>query len=93
MSRRTIDRIAAFASSVVLSTPTVWPESSFFAWAIESTNSNTSANTSSGSRLRVLVRVEWSGVGSASGMPRNCRNARLSAHRQAMPRWLPRPSK
>ena len=73
--------IAALASSVVLSTPTVLPASSFFASAIPSTNWNTSSNTSSGSRWRVLVSVEWSGVRSSSGMPRNCRSDRLSAHR------------
>ena len=37
--------------------------------------------------LAGVVSVEWSGVASCSGMPRNCRRARLSAHRQAMPRW------
>jgi len=33
------------------------------------------------------------GVVSSSGIPRNCRKLRLSAHRQAMPRWLSIPSK
>jgi len=85
--------MAALASSVVLSTPTVLPESNCFSTATRSTNWNTSPKTSSGNRFRVLVRVEWSGVASSSGMPKNCRSERLSAHRQAMPRWLSIPSK
>ena len=46
-----------------------------------------------GRRRRVLESVLGSGVASSSGIPRNCRKLRLSAHRQAMPRWLSIPSK
>ena len=61
--------------------------------AIDSTNWKTSSNTSAGSRLRVFVSVEWSGLDSSSAIPRKYRRPRLSAHRQAMPRWLSMPSK
>ena len=39
------------------------------------------------------VRLECSGVDSPIGTPRKLRRLRLSAHRQAMPRWLSMPSK
>jgi len=58
LGRRTMLFVAASASSVVLSTPTVLPAISFFAAAIPRTNWNTSSNTSAGNRLRVLVMVE-----------------------------------
>ena len=85
--------IAALASKVVLSTPTVLPATSPFTAAIASTNWNTSSNTSAGSLLRVFVNVEWSGLGSSSASPKNSRRPRLSPHRHAIPRWLSIPSK
>ena len=42
---------------------------------------------------RVPLGGRDAGVASSSGMPRNCRKLRLSAQRQAMPRWLSMPSK
>ncbi len=53
-----IDFIAALASSVVESTPTVLPDSNRLSDAIRSTNRKTSSNTSGGSRRRVRDKVE-----------------------------------
>ena len=80
-------------AAAVLSTPTVVPAISFLASAMPSTKVKTSSKTSSGKRSRVLLRVEWSGVGLSSGMPRKARSERESEQRQAMPRWESRPSK
>src|SRR5262249_6394277 len=74
-------------SAVVASTPTVLPRSSFLSWASRNTKTKTCSWTSRGSRCRILVRLEWSGVDSLSGRPRKARSDRPSAQRQAMPRW------
>jgi len=58
VARRTCDFIAALASSVVESTAMVLPLSSPRSAAIFKTKANTAQNTSSGSRLRVLVMLE-----------------------------------
>ena len=60
-SRRTIARSAAFASSVVESTPTVLPRSSPDSRSTSSTQPNTAPWASRLSRLRVFDSVECSG--------------------------------
>ncbi len=85
--------MAALASSVVESTATVLPRNNFFCWANWSTKRKTCSWASKGSRWRIVVRLEWSGVASSRGVPRKARSDRLSAQRQAMPRWESMPSK
>jgi hypothetical protein len=84
---------AALASGVVAPTATVLPRSSFLSRAIRRTWMKTWSCTSNGSRWRMRVRLEWSGVASASGTPRKARSERLSLHRQATARCELRASK
>ena len=92
-ARRTIVRSAAFASSVVASTPSVLPRSRPDTCSRSSTKPKTAACASTLSRFRVFDSVECSGGFSASPYPRNSRSENESAHRQAMPRSEPVPSR
>ena len=85
--------IAALASSVVQSTPTVLPASSFFSRANRQHELEDLVKHLLRQPLAIMVSVEWSGDSSCDGMPRNFRSDRVSAHRQAMPRWESIPSK
>ncbi len=93
VSRRTIDRIAAFASSVVASMPIRCPFSSPRSASIPSTQEKTSRCVSRSIKRRVRDIVEWSGVRSSSPIRRNRRSASESATRHAIPRSLSIPSK
>ena len=60
------------------------------------TKTNTLSNTDSGNRCRIstVINTDAPAWPSVSRIPRNDRKARLSAHRQAMPRrWPSKPSK
>jgi hypothetical protein len=92
-ARRTIERIAAFASMVEASTPTRLPLTRPCPAMSRSTRANTASWSSSGSRARVRDSVLWSGTVSLVASFRKRRSERLSAQRQAIPRSLPRPSK
>lgn len=92
LSRRTIDFIAALASGVVAATPIDLPFNSFFSKAMVSTKEKTCSINSLGSRCRMMVRLEWSGVDSVGFSPRKLRSDRLSLQRQAMPRCESMPS-
>ena len=93
LSRRTMLRIAAFASNVVPSTRIVapftrpaWPRRS-------STQENTSRCVSTSINRRVREIVEWSGPRSSTPRLRKLRTASESAARHAIPRSESSPSK
>jgi hypothetical protein len=93
VSRRTMLFIAAFASSVVESTPSALPSSSFFSRASVNTHRKTALWTSTGNRSRITDSDAWTGDSSVGAIPRNFRSDSESLHRQAMPRCEPIPSK
>src|ERR1044071_3774607 len=86
LSLRTMLVIAALASSVVASMPTVLPRNRPFCSSRASTKVNTASKTLSGNRCRMIVIEACTGVASLNGTPKNARRAKLSAHRQAIPR-------
>ena len=92
-SRRTIERIAAFASSVVESTPSVLPLSSPDSFSRSSTKPKTAPCASTLSRFRVFESVECSGGFPVRPHPGNPRSENESAHRHAIPRSDPSPSR
>ncbi len=92
-SRRTIVRMAALASSVVASTPSVLPLSSPDSRSRSSTKPKTAPCASTLRRFRVFESVECSGGFPASPHPRNSRSENESAHRHAIPRSEPSPSR
>ena len=93
VSRRTIERIAAFSSKVVASRPIRCPFSSPRSANNASTQANTARCVSMSIKRRVREIVEWSGVCSSSPSSRNRRSASESATRPAIPRSLSIPSK
>jgi hypothetical protein len=88
-----MDFKAALASSVVASIDTVLPLTNPSSVRTFSTQPKTALCVSSQNKRRVREIVEWSGVVSSSAYPRNFRNDRESAVRQAIPRSESRPSK
>jgi hypothetical protein len=86
-------RMAALASSVVASTPTVLPLTRPCSLSTRSTQSKTAWCVASSMRLRITDSVEWSGVARSRAYPRNSRSPSESAQRQAMPRSESIPSK
>ena len=88
-----MERIAAFASSVVASMATRLPTMSPRRASTSNTHPNTAACVSRSISRRVREIVEWSGVPSSSAMPTKRRSANESAKRQAIPRSAPMPSK
>jgi len=86
-------RMAAFASSVVASSPIVLPLITPAPPTHCATHVNTARCVSTAMSRRVREIVEWSGGGSVSPKPRKSRNANESAVRQAMPRSESMPSK
>ena len=93
VSRRTIERIAALASSVVASMTIRWPFSSPRFARTPSTQLNTARWVPISINRRVRDIVEWSGALSSNPMPTKRRNASESASRHAIPRSAPMPSK
>jgi hypothetical protein len=85
-------RSAAFASSVVASTPTVLPLTKPSAKRCSS-QVNSASWVSMSIKRRVREIVEWSGGASGSTNPRKSRSANESAARQAMARSASKPSK
>ena len=93
VSRRSMLRIAAFASNVVASLPTVFPRNRPASATRSSTHVKTASCVSSSIRRRVRDSVEWSGAASVKSSPRNDRRLGESATRHAIPRSDDRPSK
>jgi hypothetical protein len=93
VSRRRIERIAAFASMVEASTPMRVPLTRPRSASRSSTQANIRSWTSSGRRARLRLSHEWSGTRSRSPSPRKSRSDRLSAQRHSRPRSLSMPSK
>ena len=79
-------RIAAFASSVVASTPTVFPFTKPASASRSRTQVNTATWVSTSIRRRVRDSVEWSGAASVTSRSRNDRRLNESATRHAIPR-------
>ena len=86
LSLRTMLFIAALASRVVASMPTVLPRNKPFCSSKTSTKVNTVSKTLSGSRWRMIVMEACTGVASVRATPKKLRKAKLSAQRQAIPR-------
>jgi hypothetical protein len=86
-------RNAAFASSVVASTPIVLPLTKPAVLRHCRIHVNTARCVSSAMSRRVREIVEWSGGAWSSPIPRKSRKANESAARQAMPRSASMPSK
>ena len=86
-------RIAAFASSVVASTPTVFPCTRPAPANRSSTHVNTATCVSTSIRRRVRDSVEWFGGASVTSRSRKARRLSESATRHAIPRSDDRPSK
>jgi hypothetical protein len=93
VSRRTMLRIAALASSVVASIPIVCPSTRWASASRCNTHVNTAWCVSTSISRRVRDRVEWSGGASCSAKSRNCRMLSESAARHAMARSESKPSK
>jgi hypothetical protein len=86
-------RIAAFASRVVASIPTVFPCNRFASTNRCWTHVKTVRCVSTSINRRVREIVEWSGDAASSPRPRKLRTASESAARQAMPRSESMPSR
>ena len=93
VSRRTMLRIAALASSVVASIPIVYPWTRWASARRCNTHVNTAWCVSRSIRRRVRDSVEWSGGASCSAKSRNSRMLSESAARHAIARSESRPSK
>ena len=93
MSRRSMLRIAAFASSVVASRPTVFPRTSPASTSRSNTHAKTATCVSTSISRRVRDNVEWSGAASVTSRSRNDRRLSESATRHAIPRSDDNPSK
>ena len=93
MSRRSMLRIAAFASNVVASMPTVFPRTRPASATRSSTHVNTASCVSTSIRRRVRDSVEWSGAASVMSRSRNDRRLSESATRHVIPRSDDTPSK
>src|SRR2546425_3332583 len=74
-----MERIAALASSVVASIPTVLPFTSPRSCNRPNTQKNTLRCVSKSISRRVREMVEWSGVRSSHPIPKNCRRPSESA--------------
>ena len=88
VARRTMLFMAASASSIVESTATVLPASSFFCTRQLSRQTRTSPRVLPAAAGRESA-TSWSGQAfpPSAAQPRNSASERLSLHRQAMPRW------
>ena len=80
MSRRSMLRIAAFASNVVASMPTVFPRTRPASATRSSTHVNTASCVSTSIRRRVRDSVEWSGAASVMSRSRNDRRPQRIRH-------------
>ena len=86
-------RIAAFASSVVASMPTVLPRTSPASASRSNTHVKTDTCVSTSISRRVRDNVEWSGAASVTSRSRNDRRLSESATRHVIPRSEDNPSK
>ena len=86
VSRRSTLRIAAVASSVVASMPTVFPQTRPDSDSGSNTHVKTASCASTSTRRRVRDSVEWSGAASVDSRSRNDRRLSESATRHAIPR-------
>ena len=93
MSRRSMLRIAAFASSVVALMPTVFPRTSPASASRSNTHVNMATCVSTSISRRVRDNVEWSGAASVTSRSRNDRRLSESDTRHAIPRSEDNPSK